>query len=101
MTWLTQYADALVTAPPEKFPDPRYALPLGVLAHSTGDARYRDRALSVANGLDIGDWGKALALGGRTGFRLLGPLAAPARGGPVTPAPAAPPRPSAGERKRR
>jgi YetA-like protein len=101
MTWLTQYADALVTAPADKFADPRYALPLGVVARWTGDARYRDRALAVANGLDIGDWGKALALGGRTGFRLLGPLAAPAGGGPVTPVPAAPPRPSAGARKPR
>jgi Beta-L-arabinofuranosidase, GH127 catalytic domain len=101
MTWLTRYADALVTAPADKFPDARYALPLGILARWTGDARYRDRALSVAGGLEIGDWGKALALAGRTGFRLLGPLAAPVAGGAVTPVPAAPPRPSAPARKRR
>ena len=37
--------------------------------------RYRERALEVAAGLQIGDWGKVLALSGRTGFRLLGPLA--------------------------
>ena len=102
LTWLTRYADALVTAPADRFPDARYALPLGVLAGWTGDARYRDRALTVAEGLEIGDWGKALAIGGRTGFRLLGPLAATqASRASVTPAPAAPLRPSAGARRRR
>ncbi len=99
MTWLTRYADALVTAPADRFPDARYALPLGILARWTGDARYRTRALAVADGLEISDWGKALAVGGRTGFRLLGPLAAESH--PIIPAPAAPPPPSPGARKRR
>jgi hypothetical protein len=102
LTWLRRYADTLVTAPPDRFPDVRYALPLGVLAQWTGDARYRDRALAVAASLKIGNWGKALALAGRTGFRLLGPLSAPQeRRRDVTPGPAAPPRPSAGARRRR
>jgi PcRGLX-like N-terminal RIFT barrel domain/Beta-L-arabinofuranosidase, GH127 catalytic domain len=100
-TWLERYADALVTAPPDRFPDARYALPLGVLAVWTGDPRYRERALAVAENLEVGDWGKTLALGGRTGFRLLGPLAAQQESRTVTPGPAAPPRPSAGARRRR
>src|SRR5262249_61340968 len=105
LDWLRKYADALVAAPPDRYADARYALPLGVLALRTGDARYRERALAVAADLKIGDWGKTLALGGRTGFRLLGPLAAQdeAHGGPprVTPAPAAPPPGSARGRRRR
>jgi len=105
LDWLTRYSDALVAAPPDRYPDARYALPLGFMAVRTGQRRYRDRALAVAADLQIGDWGKPLALGGRTGFRLLGPLAAQdaARGGPpgVTPAPAAPPPGSARGRQRR
>jgi hypothetical protein len=100
--WLRRYADALVTAPIDRYPDPRYALPLGVLTVWTGDTRYADRALAVAATLEVGDWGKALALGGRTGFRLLGPLAARQEAGSrVTPGPAAPPRPSGRARRRR
>ncbi len=103
LDWLTRYADALVTAPPDRFPDARYALPLGYLAARTGDRRYRERALAVAAALTVGDWGKALALGGRTGFRLLGPLATrqPGAGGAITPAPAAPPRGSGPAPRRR
>ncbi len=102
LTWLTRYAEALLAAPPDRFPDARYALPLGAMAVWTRDARYRDRALAVAGQLQIGDWGKALAIGGRTGFRLLGPLAwQQEAGAAVTRGPAAPPRPSAGARRRR
>jgi hypothetical protein len=102
LDWLTRYADALVTAPPDRFPDARYALPLGYLAARSGDRRYRERALAVAAALTIGDWGKALALGGRTGFRLLGPLATqqPAAARTTTPAPAAPLRRSEPARRR-
>ena len=98
LDWLTRYADALLAAPMDRYPDARYALPLGVLAAWTGDARYRARALDVAAGLGIGDWGKTLALGGRTGFRLLSPLAAPPARSAVIPARAAPRPPSAGAR---
>jgi hypothetical protein len=73
--WLQRYADAYV-AEPERWTDARYALPLAWLGAQRKDARYEDAALAVAATLDVGDWGKTLALNGRTGFRLLGPLAA-------------------------
>jgi hypothetical protein len=88
--WLVDYANALA-ADPARFPDARYALPLGYLARLTGTARYREIGLDTVEQLTIGDWGKTLAIAGRTGFRILGPLAA----GPI-PAPSAPPRRSAG-----
>jgi hypothetical protein len=100
LAWLTAYADALVAAPPDQFPDSRYALPLGALAVRTGVARYRDRALAVVADLQVGDWGKTLALAGRTGFRLLGPLATQQETRAVTPGPAAPPPRSAPGRRR-
>jgi hypothetical protein len=102
LTWLERYADALVTAPMDRYPDARYALPLGVLAVWTGNTRYADRALAVAAKLEVGDWGKTLAVGGRTGFRLLGPLAARQEAAArLTPGRGAPPRPSEGGRRRR
>ncbi|MCW5891929.1 MAG: hypothetical protein KIT14_15505 [bacterium] len=73
--WLQRYADAYV-AEPDRWTDARYALPLGWLGVQRDDARYRGAALAVADTLEVGDWGKTLALNGRTGFRLLGPLAA-------------------------
>ena len=82
------YADTLL-ASPRRWTDPRYALPLGYLAAASGDRRYRAAALDVASHLTIPALGKQLAIAGRTGFRLLAPLAA------ATPSPAAPPRPSA------
>src|SRR5262249_22908552 len=95
LDWLERYADTLVAEPPDRFPDARYALPLGYLAARTGDRRYRERALAVAAALTIGDWGKALALGGRAGFRPLRPLRPPpppgAGGGPTPPPPPPPP----------
>ncbi len=72
--WLGSYADTLVAAP-GKWTDPRFALPLGYLAVLKDDARYESAALAVVRGMQIGEWGKALAWTGRTGFRLLGPLA--------------------------
>jgi hypothetical protein len=72
--WLTGYADAYVAAR-GRWPDPRFALPLGYLAALTGEPRYQDAALGTAREMKIGDWGKPLAAIGRTGFRLLGPLA--------------------------
>ena len=86
--WLVSYADTLL-ASPRRWTDPRYALPLGYLAAASGDRRYRAAALDVASHLTIPALGKQLAIAGRTGFRLLAPLAA------ATPSPAAPPRPSA------
>jgi hypothetical protein len=74
--WLLAYADAFV-AERGRFPDPRYALPLGYVAALTGDARYARAALAVAATMKIGEWGKPLADLGRTGFRLLAPLAMP------------------------
>ncbi|TMB51726.1 MAG: hypothetical protein E6J56_18430 [Deltaproteobacteria bacterium] len=85
--WLVTYADTLL-ASPGRWPDARYALPLGYLAAATGVARYEAAALAVARGLKIGVRGKQLAIAGRTGFRLLAPLAA-------TRGLAAPPRASA------
>jgi hypothetical protein len=100
--WLRAYADALVGAPPDRFADARYALPLGLLAVWLHDARYHERALSVAGDLEIGDWGKTLALAGRTGFRLLGPLATRSDSrSTATPVPAAPRPQSAPARRRR
>jgi hypothetical protein len=89
--WLVGYADALV-AEPARFDDPRYRLPLGYLARVTGRAAYRDLGLGTVAAMPIGDWGKTLAISGRTAFRILAPLriaSMPSRG-------AAPP-PSAGE----
>src|SRR6185436_17450724 len=43
--WLVAYADALV-AEPGRWPDPRFALPLGYLAKLTGDERYEQTALT-------------------------------------------------------
>ena len=91
--WLVAYADALL-ASPGRWSDPRYSLPLGYLAAVTGDRRYETAALTVASRLKIPALGKQLAIAGRTGFRLLAPLAA------ATPVPAAPPRPSAAARRR-
>jgi len=90
--WLVRYADALVVDP-AKFDDPRYALPLGYLARLTGNARYREVGLETVDHMPIGDWGKTLAISGRTAFRILAPLAGAPAG--ATRAPAAPPRPSA------
>jgi hypothetical protein len=84
--WLVRYADAVLAAP-QRARDPRYALPLGYLAARTGSERYAHAALAFARDLSIGSWGKPLAVAGRTGFRLLAPLA-------LTPAPGAPPPPS-------
>lgn len=101
LTWLLAYADAYL---PERarFADARYALPLGYLAALTGRADLRQAAIETAAALTIGDWGKTLALSGRTGFRLLGPLAGPKPAKPpaVTPARADPPPASAPERPR-
>ena len=68
------YADELL-ASPGRFADPRYALPLGQLYARTGDARYERAALTTVRGMNIGDQGKQLADDGRTGFRILAPLA--------------------------
>jgi len=72
--WLVAYADALL-ASPGRFADPRFALPLGQLYALTGDARYEHAALAVVRDMNIGDQGKQLAANGRTGFRILAPLA--------------------------
>ncbi len=93
--WLVDYAEALLAAP-GRYPDPRYALPLGYLTALTGDVRYATRARAVADGLKLGAWGKPLAAMGRTGFRLLAPLALartappPRASSPPRPAPARP-----------
>ena len=91
--WLVTYADTLL-ASPGRWSDARYALPLGYLAVATGDRRYETAALTVVSRLAIPGWGKPLAVAGRTGFRLLAPLAA------ATPAPVAPLRPSPPARRR-
>ena len=72
--WLVSYTDTLV-ATPGKWKDPRFALPVGYLAVLRNDPRYERVALEVVRDMQIGVWGKALAWTGRTGFRLLGPLA--------------------------
>jgi hypothetical protein len=72
--WLVAYADALV-AGAGRFTDPRYALPIGQLYALTGDARYERLALATVHGMKIGEWGKPLASTGRTGFRILAPIA--------------------------
>jgi hypothetical protein len=88
--WLVKYADAFC-AEPAKYDDPRYALPLGYMAQLTGSTRYRDAGLTVVDAMPIGDWGKTLAISGRTAFRILGSFGP----GPAAPARAAPPPPSA------
>jgi hypothetical protein len=92
--WLVTYADAYV-GDRARWPDARFALPLGYLAGITGDGRYRDAALSAAHDMKIGTWGKPLAAYARTGFRLLAPLATAAhtsgttrRAAPGSPRPA-------------
>jgi len=94
--WLVRYGDALV-AEPARFEDPRYALPLGYLAQLTGQARYRDVGLATVDDMPIGDWGKTLAVSGRTAFRVLGglgPGSAPAATrGRAAPPPASAPAP--------
>lgn len=84
--WLLTYTDAWL-AQREKFPDARYALPLGYLASVTGSDVYRRAALDEAEHLTIGEWGKTLAANGRTLLRLLGPLSSGAPAAPI-PAPA-------------
>jgi rhamnogalacturonyl hydrolase YesR len=91
--WLVHYADALA-AEPKRFPDARYALPLGYLATLTNTTRYRTTGAAVVDRLEIGDWGKTLAISGRAAFRILG---GGAQAAAPTPAPAAPRRPSASE----
>jgi len=88
--WLVAYADALVGSS-GRFADPRYALPLGQLYAETGDARYERVALATVRDMKIGEWGKPLAANGRTGFRILAPLAE--RAG-LRPSPSPPPPPS-------
>lgn len=73
--WLVAYANAWL-AEPLRWKDPRYVLPFGWLAIATHDERYRTVALHTAAQLQIGEWGKTLAVSGRTALRLLGPLAA-------------------------
>ena len=97
--WLVRYADALV-AEASRFEDPRYALPLGYLAVLTKNASYRRLGLATVDRMEIGDWGKTLAISGRCGFRILGPLAVEPAPAP-TPARAAPPRGSASGRRSR
>jgi hypothetical protein len=101
--WLVGYADVLVRES-ARFSDPRYALPLGYLSRQTGNARYRALALETVKTMSIGDWGKTLAISGRTGFRILGGLGVPATPPPAptaTPARAAPRRGSASAPPRR
>jgi hypothetical protein len=62
----------------------------------TGSARYRDAGLAVVDAMPIGDWGKTLAISGRTAFRILGGFTPAAA---AKPAPAAPPPASAPARK--
>lgn len=71
--WLEAYAAALAGAP-ERWPDARFALPLGYLAGLSGERRQAASALGVAHRMPIGEWGKPLAIAGRVGFRLLAPL---------------------------
>jgi hypothetical protein len=87
--WLVRYADAL-TAAPDRFADPRYSLPLGYLARTEGRPRYREVGLETVDHMPIGDWGKTLAISGRTAFRILGALgASPTRDRAATPRPSA------------
>ncbi len=72
--WLVTYADAYTSAP-SRWKDARFALPLGYLTALTGQQRYATRAQSTVAAMKIGEWGKPLAAMGRTGFRLLAPLA--------------------------
>jgi len=73
--WLVAYADTLA-GDPGRWPDARYALPLGYLAVATGNAEYERVAVGTSRTMSVPAWGKPLAIAGRTGFRLLGPLAA-------------------------
>lgn len=74
--WLLDYTEALLADQAEQVQhDPRFFLPVGQAALLTGDQRYVDTALRQAAELTIGRWGKPLAIAGRTGFRLLAPLA--------------------------
>ena len=72
--WLVSYADALL---PEigRYADARYALPLGYVTTITGEPRYGAVGQQVVRTMKIGEWGKPLAIAGRTGFRILSPLA--------------------------
>ena len=72
--WLVTYADAY-TSTPGRWKDARFALPLGYLTALTGQQRYATGAQSAAAAIKIGEWGKTFAATGRTGFRLLAPLA--------------------------
>jgi rhamnogalacturonyl hydrolase YesR len=89
--WLVDYAEALV-AEPVRYQDPRFSLPLGYLAALTHEPRYAARARAAAAALKLSGWGKPLAAMGRTGFRLLAPLAS-ADMAPPTSVPSRPSRP--------
>ena len=80
--WLGDYADALRRRRRERFARPALRPARSAyLARSPATTRYADARCATAAALKIGDWGKPLALVGRTGFRLLGPArhAPPAR----------------------
>jgi hypothetical protein len=72
--WLVAYADAY-TSTPDRWKDARFALPLGYVTGLTGQQRHATGAHEAAAAIKIGEWGKPLAAMGRTGFRLLAPLA--------------------------
>ena len=81
--WSASRAPSPAPAPPSASPAlaPGNARRPVLWLLSVGVSRYQDAALGTARDMKIGDWGKPLAAVGRTGFRLLGPLAVKASAG--------------------
>ena len=78
--WILDYAAAL-TASPAQFADIRYYPALAYAYHLSGREAYRAAAATALAQLRIGNWGKPLALNGRSAFRIAYLLGLPRRAG--------------------
>jgi hypothetical protein len=76
--WLTQYGMALFGLEKRAEIDVRYLTPMGYVARLGNSPPIETYVVETTAEMPIGNWGKPLAMHGRTGFRLLGSLPLPA-----------------------